>query len=255
MSDYINLCSNFNKRTVATIEARMGSSRLPGKVLKPIEDDTILGFMIERVKLATTLDEIVVATTTSILDNPIEQFCSERNIKCFRGSESNVLERVYQTSVMAEADTIVELTGDCPLIDPHLIDQMVVSFYLNDVDCHTNTFHRSYPDGMDVQVIKAKALEKTNLEATSDYDREHVTPYIYRNLNDFKISHQIAPLNQHFPDLGLTLDEQSDYELILSIYEELEHPLSASLTDILNLINTGRVRLVNSNVKRKLKDK
>ena len=169
-----------NAKVVATIEARMGSSRLPGKVLKPFYKSTVLGFMIDRLKYSILIDEIVVATSSEIRDEEISNIARVLEYYVTKG-EDDVLKRVYSAAKTNGATVVVELTGDCPLIDPIIVDQMIAGFFANQVDYHTNTVKRSYPDGMDVQVMSIEALEKAFHCSSDPYDREHVTLHLQQS--------------------------------------------------------------------------
>jgi len=208
---------------VASIEARMTSKRLPGKVLmESIDEIPMLEFMIKRVLNSNKIDQIVVATTTNKSDDPIIQLCQKLNIDFFRGSEEDVLKRVFETHKHFNSDIVVELTGDCPLIDPKIIDSCI-NFYINNkFDYVSNAHVRSFPDGFDVQVFSFELLKKVNYLATSNYDRENVTSFIYKDIdqNNFKIKAIIADQKNYWPDLRVTLDDIGDYNLIRAVIRE-----------------------------------
>ena len=180
-------------KVVATIEARMTSSRLPGKVLLPALDQPLLSHQIERLSQVKSLDEIVVATTSNISDNVIEEVASRSGIRCFRGSELDVMQRIVDTGDFAEADVIVETTGDCPLIDPLIVEQTIQMFMAHDVPYVSNNHIRSYPDGMDVQVFTLTALKKSLSMTQDPLDHEHVTLHIRNNPKLFPRVHLLAP--------------------------------------------------------------
>jgi len=165
-------------KIVAIIEARMTSSRLPGKVLMEVLDKPILHYLVARLKRVQLLDEIVLATTTNSTDNSLVEFANSENIKCYRGSEDDVMSRVVGAAESVDADLIVEITGDCPIIDPNIIEQAIQTYINNNVDYVSNAHVRSYPDGMDVQVFSLNVLKKS-LNMTDDIlDHEHVTLHI-----------------------------------------------------------------------------
>ena len=172
-------------------------------------------------------------------------------VVCYKGSEDDVLKRVYSAAKTNGATVVVELTGDCPLIDPIIVDQMIAGFFANQVDYHTNTVKRSYPDGMDVQVMSIEALEKAFHCSSDPYDREHVTPYIYNNPDLFKISHQISPKKLFWPGLGLTLDEKLDYDFLSVLVKSVSNPLEITCEEIVAYINTNPSIVSNYKVKRK----
>src|SRR5208282_1417599 len=163
---------------IAIIQARMGSSRLPGKSLAEIEGRPMLWHVIQRVKRASLVDRVVVATSTAPADDVIEKMCQENGVPCYRGSENNVLDRYYHAARAEKAAQVVRITADCPLIDPELIDQVVSRFQTGDLDYASNTMVRTYPDGLDTEVFSFSALERAWHEAVKDSEREHVTPYL-----------------------------------------------------------------------------
>lgn len=208
-------------RVVATIEARMGSSRLPGKVLMTALGEPMLMHLVRRLRAVPSIDNVVIATTDSSGDQPIVDFAAAAGVTCFRGSEDDVLARVIGAGEADHADVLVEITGDCPVIDPELIEQTVRMYFHNDVDYASNSIVRSYPDGMDAQVISMAAL-KGSAELTNDpLDREHVSRYLWQHPDRYRITHLVAPPSLHWPDLGLTLDEQGDYLLLKKLIETL----------------------------------
>lgn len=175
-------------KIVAIIQARMRSSRLPGKVLMDIAGKTMLENVVERAKQAETLDEIAIATTTNKESESIVKICRERGWLCFRGSEDDVLDRYYRTALAFKASIIVRITGDCPLISPRVIDKAVREFLScsPDIDYVSNVLVRTYPIGLDVEVMSFSALLRMWREATLSEDREHVTLYIRNNLDKFR---------------------------------------------------------------------
>lgn len=204
-------------RFVATIEARMTSSRLPGKPLLKVMDKTMLSFLVERLMLAPSLDCIVLATTTNAADDPLVDEADNLGIKVFRGSENDVMNRVLEAAKSVDADVIVEITGDCPLIDPDIIEQSINMYNCHEVDYVSNVMIRSYPDGMDTQVMSVEALEKSASLTNDDLDLEHVSLHIRNNPDIFSRVHLVAPPSLHWPELGLTLDEKKDFDLISEI--------------------------------------
>lgn len=206
-------------KIVAIIEARMTSSRLPGKVLMEVLGKPILHYLVARLKQVHLLDEIVLATTTNSTDDSLVDFANNENIKCYRGSENDVMARVVGAAESVEADLIVEITGDCPIIDPNIIEQVIQTYINNNFDYVNNVNVRSYPDGMDVQVFSLNVLKKS-LKMTNDIlDHEHVTLHIRNHPEIFSHLNLVAPKNLWWPELGLTLDERSDFELLKKIIE------------------------------------
>lgn len=206
-------------KTVAIIQARMGSSRLPGKVLLRLHDRTVLEHVIERVRQAKRVDEIWVATTTSQADHIIMSECNKYGVFVHRGSEQDVLGRYYETACLAAADIIVRITSDCPVIEPELIDSILALYLEKQADYASNTQERSYPRGLDAEVFSFEALKRAFLEAVKPEQREHVTPYIYQNPDLFRLESLVHHDNvSHF---RWTLDTQEDWELIQAIYDRL----------------------------------
>ena len=205
----------------------MTSTRLPGKVLLQAFDKiSMLEYMIERLKKSKKIDHIVIATTTNVEDEKIIELCNRINIDYYRGSENDVLDRVFRTHQYTSSEIIVELTGDCPLIDTKIIDESIKLYLKNNFDYVSNAHVRSYPDGLDTQVFSFKLLKEINKLATSDYDRENVSSFIYRNHQNYgyKLKALIAKENEYWPDLRITLDDLGDYKLIREIINHF-HPL------------------------------
>jgi len=221
-------------RVVATIEARMTSSRLPGKVLMPALDKPLLQILIERLSLSNQIDEIVVATTVNQSDNPIVELCKKMNIRYFRGSEDNVLERVCGAADFANADVIAEITGDCPLLDSNLIDDSIKYFLENypKVGYVTNSGPQiSLPWGMDVHVFMAKDLYEVNKDNPDQLEIENVSYRFYRPESGDKYRpyymQYSGSLNR--PELRIVLDYPEDYDLLKKAYEDL-YPVNPTFT-------------------------
>jgi len=208
-------------KTVATIEARMTSSRLPGKVLLPVQGQPLLHHLVARLKAVSSLDEIVLATTVNATDDVLETFAEEEGIGCFRGSEDDVMSRVIGAAESANADVVVEITGDCPIIDPQLVEQTIRMFKAHGADYVSNSLIRSYPDGMDTQVFRLETLKRSAGMTNDPLDREHVSRHICKHPELFRHVHLIAPPALHWPELGLTLDEEADYQLLKKVIESL----------------------------------
>jgi spore coat polysaccharide biosynthesis protein SpsF len=240
-------------KIVATIEARMTSSRLPGKVMLKVLNKPILSYLVERLKTIKCIDEIILATTTNKTDDVLEIFAKEYNISCFRGSENNVLDRVINAGKKANADIIVEITGDCPIIDPSIVDQTIKIFINNNVHYVSNNHIRSYPDGMDVQVFKLQTLINSSKLTNDELDQEHVTLFIRNHPELFSKINLIAPFDLHWPELGITLDEESDFELLKKIIENFENKnKNFSCHDIIEfLISNPSLLELNKTVLRK----
>lgn len=237
----------------AIIEARMTSKRLPGKVLLRACNKPLLELLVNRVMAAPSITKIVIATTCNEADDQIEELCKRLDIICFRGSENDVLIRVIEAGDYAKADIIVGITGDCPIIDPQIIEQSIRIFKANKVDFLTTGHVRSYPDGMDVRVLNLKTLKRSALMTNDPLDREHVTLHIRNHPELFKHLYLIAPPEITWPELGLTLDEPEDYELLKKIIEFFypTNPLFSCLDVVRLLSNNPDWVNINKNVRRK----
>ncbi len=228
-------------KTVCIIQARMSSSRLPGKILKPLPyggEVSALEQVITRARAAARIDEVVVATTTNPGDDPVEDLCRRRATGCFRGSEENVLERYGQAAKEFGAELVVRVTSDCPCLDPNILDQVVSEHLLYGADFTSSGMERTFPIGIDQSVFSFALLEEACQKATHAYEREHVTPFFYKSHPDrFRLHLVRAPEALSRPDLRLTLDTWSDYWLLCAIYDHLydENPLFG-LPDILALL-------------------
>jgi spore coat polysaccharide biosynthesis protein SpsF len=219
-----------------SIEARMTSSRLPGKVLKSIKGVPALEIMIGRVKQSKLFDKIIVATTINKEDDEIVNWCKKNNIDYFRGSENNVYDRVWQTHKKFKTDIIVELTGDCPLLDPSLIDKGIDIFLNNDYD-YVST-GRSYPIGMAVEIFSFKDLQNISVNRELTYeDKEHVSPYFYTS-GKYKVFHFEAPMDLTMPELSVTLDTIEDYNMIETVCKNFDD-FDFSLKDIIGFIKSN----------------
>lgn len=203
----------------AIIEARMTSTRLPGKILYKAGGKSFLWHLIQRLKVIKEIDKIIIATTTNKTDDILVDFAKKNKVSYFRGSELNVKKRVLDAAKKFKVKNIVGITSDCPIIDHNLISQVISTFKFNNVDFVTNSDFRSFPDGMDVDVYKRKALEKSYASTKSKFYREHVTQYLKHNKKKFKQINIVAPSNLNWPSLGLTLDVYDDYILLKKIIE------------------------------------
>lgn len=241
-----------NRRPViAILQARMGSSRLPGKaLLSLVEGKGALEIMLERVNAAQSVDEVAVATTTSPNDDALAELCKRLNVPCVRGSEEDVLDRYYQAAKALNAATVVRLTGDCPLQDPNVIDALVYE-YLNNlsVDYMANAMTPTYPDGFDAEVFSFNALETCWKEAQKPSEREHVTPYIHAHPELFKTANYAYVRN--VSALRLTLDEQADFDVIQPILQTL-YPENHvfTLEDVLAYLDAQKHPQANAHIRR-----
>jgi spore coat polysaccharide biosynthesis protein SpsF len=208
-------------KIVATIEARMSSTRLPGKVLLPAMGEPLLAHLVRRLRAVPSVNEIVLATTVNPSDDVLAAFARETGIACFRGSEEDVLGRVAAAAASVAADVVVETTADNPVIDPDIVETVVRTYLANQADYVGNTHVKSFPDGMDVQVFGLEALRRSAAITLAPLDREHVTLHIRNHPELFRPIHVVAPPDLHWPELSLTLDVPGDYELLRHVIETL----------------------------------
>jgi spore coat polysaccharide biosynthesis protein SpsF len=204
---------------LAILQARVSSTRLPGKVLKPIVGQPMIARQIERLGQMRRVDELIVATSQDSSDNPIEKLCREVGVQCFRGSLNDVLDRYYWAAKPHDPKHVVRLTGDCPLADRDLIGRVIDFHVAGDYDYTSNSLNPSFPRGLDVEVIRFASLFQAWREAKSQPHREHVTPFIYENPHHFKLGSFTN--GQNLSSLRWTVDDQVDYELVTRIYEAL----------------------------------
>jgi len=206
-------------KIVGIIQARMGSTRLPGKVLAEIRGRPMLWRVVQRTLAAETLDEVIVATTTQSSDDVIVSFCRDNRVGCFRGGEEDVLDRYYRAALQQKADAVVRITSDCPLIDPQIVDRVVRAFLQGDCDYASNCMTRTYPRGLDTEVMTFQALQRAWSEATEPFQRAHVTPYIYQNPTQFKILSVTG--ERDYSAYRWTVDTPEDLEFVRAVYDRL----------------------------------
>jgi len=242
-----------NKRIVATIEARMTSSRFPGKVLMEACGKPMLQHMIERLQRVPSLDGIVVATTGNDADVPIVNLAQRMGVGFFQGSEYDVLLRVLHSARAYDIDVIVEMTGDCPLIDPALVEDCIRGYQVAGVDYVSNVLERTYPRGMDTQIFATEVLADVADRTDDPEDHEHVSIFIYSHPEIYSLKNMPGPPELTNPGLGLTLDTPEDLELIRRIFEILypDNP-NFTLADILAVLKDHpALTELNAHVRRK----
>lgn len=224
---------------VAIVQARMGSSRFPGKTLADLRGRPMLARVVERVQRADAVDRVVVATSTTPLDDPIAQFCRKEQISCFRGSEDDVLDRFYRAAKEQDADVLVRITADCPLIDAGVIERVIERFQRGDCDYVTNALRYTYPDGLDTEVFSMAALERAWREARKPSEREHVTPYLrsgkFRAVN----VESDVPLEK---SQRWTVDHPADLEFVKKVYAAFDGRTDFEYQEVLQLLK-GRPEL------------
>ena len=236
------------------IQARMTSNRLPGKVMLEVNRKPMIEYLVDRIKRVKKIKKIIIATTKNLSDDVLADCCKKNKINYFRGSENDVLKRVFLAAKKFKLKTVVLITGDCPIVDTGIISHILNIYLKNKSDYVSNSHLRTYPDGMDVQVLPFKALEKANKKATSRLEREHVTLQIRRNPKLYRTKHVTAPKDLHWPELGLTLDEKEDYILLKKIitYFNYKKKYFFSCKQVINLLNKKKKWIkINQHIKRK----
>jgi spore coat polysaccharide biosynthesis protein SpsF len=237
-------------RLVAIIQARMGSTRLSGKVLEDIHGRTMLARVVRRSMRSALIDKVVVATTKNKADDVIVSECESMGVSSFRGSEEDVLDRYYEAAKTFSADIVVRITSDCPLIDPEIIDRIVRSFLDRSPDYASNTIKSTYPRGLDVEVFTYDALEKAWNEASEDFQHVHVTPYIYQHLDRFKIFS--VTCEENWSNYRWTVDTKEDLDLIRAIYAKIDRDDDFSWKDVLELLKTEpNIAEINCHIRQK----
>ena len=227
------MSSYSKKKNNAIIQARIGSTRLPGKILKELSGKPMLWHIVERLLHSKLIDKIIIATSDLPDDDQTEKFCIENGLTFFRGSSSNVLSRYYETAKKYPSDLIIRITADCPVIDPEIIDNML-KFFIDKsknarIDYLSNVHPRTFPRGLDTEIFTFAALEKAYNEADSDSEREHVTPYFYQHPKIFSIRNFVNKTDYSFH--RWTVDTGEDFKLIQEMYSELYQPKRIFLFD------------------------
>ncbi|TRZ53482.1 MAG: spore coat biosynthesis protein F [Dehalococcoidia bacterium] len=240
-------------RIVSTIEARMGSTRFPGKTLSEIVGKPMLELIIERLKRARGVDEIVMATTTEPEDKVITKLAERVGVKWYRGSSEDVLDRVLQAAKAYKADIIVEMTGDNPLLEPELVDK-AIDIYLNgNYDYVSNAIKETYPDGLNVQVFSVKVLDEVARLTNDPADRENVSLYIYEHPEKYRLYNMEAPPEYYHPEYRWTVDTEEDIQFVTAVYESLYYKKpDFSIADIMKLLKEKPDLLkINARIKQK----
>jgi spore coat polysaccharide biosynthesis protein SpsF len=225
-------------KKITIMQARVGSSRLPGKVMKTILGKSILELQLERMQFSKECGQIIVATSINPLDDVIETFCREKNIEVFRGSELDLLERHYLCAKKYEATIVAKIPSDCPLIDYRIIDRVFRFYDETKYDYVSNLHPATYPDGNDVEVFSMAALERAHFEASSPLEREHTTPFFWENPSLFQLGNVEWERGLDYSmSHRFTIDYPEDFEFIKAVYEQLYSvEPSFSLEDILHLL-------------------
>ena len=236
---------------VAIIQARMGSSRLFGKVLKKVNNITLLELIVDRVSKSKKLSDVIVATTKNPRDDIIVNLCKRNGFKFFRGSEKDVLERYYEVAKKFNVQIIVRITADCPLIDPQIIDKVIESHLINKSDYTGNNLKSTYPRGLDVEVFNFSVLEISRNKAKKQSEHEHVTPYIYQNPEKFKITHVTNYLNMGHH--RWTVDTPEDLQFIKAVLDKFRGgEVEARMDEVYKLVEDNpNIFAINSHIKQK----
>jgi spore coat polysaccharide biosynthesis protein SpsF len=234
----------------AIIQTRMSSTRLPGKVLMEFSGNSVLGHIVERVSHAKSVSKIVIATTTNPADDLIVQWANDRNIPCFRGNETDVLNRYYEAAVFANAEHIARITSDDPFKDPQVTDDVAALYFNEGLDFAYNNHPPTFAEGLDTEIFSIKALTWANQEAKDPFEREHVTQFFYRNPSLFRQKNLTSPIN--YSHLRWTLDTPEDLAMTKTVYRHLFKPGAIFLAaDILHLLEQKpEISLLNQNVSR-----
>lgn len=219
-------------KIVAIVQARMGSTRLPNKVMKPIGGIPMIELLLQRLSQAKEIDQIVVATSTHERNTPLVEHVQKLGYTCVQGSETDVLERYLLAARKVHADVVIRITGDCPLVDPELVDHVVRQFKSTQVDYLSNTAPASYPDGLDIEIFHLQALERAGRESQDAFDHEHVTPYL-RRAGLFKSG--VVRNEEDLSGLRWTVDEPADFDVISQVFAQFSPDIHFSWTQVLEL--------------------
>ncbi|MGY5142936.1 MAG: cytidylyltransferase domain-containing protein [Candidatus Nitrosopumilus sp. bin_32a] len=239
---------NKTKSTII-IQARTGSSRLPKKVLSKIQSKPMIWHVINRVKKVKNVEQIILATSTNVSDKPLVKIAEQENILAFTGNPTDVLDRYYQASLKFNANPIIRITGDCPLIDPKLISKMLDFFQHHKFDFLSNNLNPTYPDGLDASIFSFNALEQAWKKANLQSEREHVVPYITKHKNIFKIfSYENS---KNLSNYRWTVDEKNDLTFVRKIYHLMKPKNIFYTNDVLKIIRQNPALLtINSSITR-----
>jgi len=230
----------------AIIQARMGSSRFPEKILKEVAGKPLLVHLVNRLSDIHAISKVIIATTTEPRDNVIADFCAQHHILCFRGSENDVLDRHYHAAKKFNVDVIVRITSDCPIFDPDVTNRIIKTFLEGTYDYVSNNHPATFPDGLDTEVFSFEALERAWKNATKQIEREHVTPYIWDQPQKFRVGNVT-----NTEDLSMkerwTIDYEEDYHFLKAVYEHFlpDNP-HFRMQDVLNLLQERpEIRTIN----------
>jgi len=240
-------------KVLCLLQARMKSSRFPGKIMKPILGKPMIQHILDSLSYSTMIDDVIVVTTTNPKDDVLVQYLDKKNIKYFRGNENDVLKRYIDAVSQFGGDYVVRITADNPLTDPNIVDMVIRKALKNKVDYASNNLQKTFPLGFFVEVISRKILEKLEKLTQDQSDREHVTLYIHKNKNSFKVFNLTAPQEFFYPDWRLTVDTKEDFELIKHVFENLytDHK-PIRYEEVINFLKENPDLLkINQNIKQK----
>lgn len=221
-------------KVVAIIQARMGSTRLPGKVLMDLEGETVLARVVNRLRRTRLIDELLVATTDRPADDAIIEECRSLSVPVSRGDQDDVLDRYFRAAQTGRAEVVVRVTSDCPLIDPEITDKTIAAFLEERPDYASNALVRTYPRGLDTEVMSMAALGLAWQQARKPYERQHVTPYIYEHPTEFKLL--AVTEDADYSSYRWTVDAPEDLELVRAIYARLKDNPMFGWRDVLDLL-------------------
>ena len=239
-------------RTVVIVQARIGSERLPGKVLLDLEGKTVLERVLDRTRRLERAEDVVVATSDIASDDRIAQECTRLGVTCFRGSENDVLDRYFGAAKEARASVCVRITADCPLIDPGVSDSIIRTFEdaTGGADYVSNKIPQSFPRGLDTEVFTIEALERAWRETTADYERVHVTPYMYRHPEIFRIVPVLSDVDR--ADWRWTIDTAEDLEFVREVYRRLGEDGDFAWLEVVALVEANpELMLINRHIRQK----
>lgn len=237
----------------AIIQARCGSIRFPNKVFANINGQPLLWHVVDRLRYAKMIDNIIIATTDNDIDDAIEDWCEKEGILCYRGSENDVLNRYYCASKAYPSEVVVRVTADDPFKEPAVIDKVIGKLISENLNLVTNNYPPSFPEGLDCEAFTFETLEKMEREAKDEVEREHVTQYVYRHPDKFKIGNIVSP--KKLSEYRWTIDTKEDYEMVKAIYRKRESGASCILLmdEIIDILNKHpEIADINSKVKRSI---
>ncbi|MFC1546674.1 cytidylyltransferase domain-containing protein [bacterium] len=237
-------------KIIAVIQARLGSSRLPGKVMLKFCEKPVLQHVVNRVSTVEMLDKVIVATTKEKEDIKIKEWCDKNNVSVYQGSSNDVLDRYYKTACLFNAENIIRITADCPVIDPKVLEKIIKMHISNKADYTANTLTNTYPDGQDVEILSFSALKKAWEQAKLTSEREHVTPYIRKHADIFNIISVTNDIN--LGSKRWTLDNKEDYDFLNLLYDNLyKKNKFFGMHDILQFLEQNlEIEKINQHIKR-----